>query len=81
MTRTTYTIYWKHSYHGEGTFTIRAETPELAAEYAADEIAWDLVDDPDDELELCTIQDDLEVEVYEGTCLVKPLSPPLAVFE
>ena len=86
MTDKNYTIYWKHSYHGEGSFNIETATPELAAFWSAQELAGDFVlnhlEDVDDEdaedLERQMFLDNLEIDVYEGVCLVRPTSPPLA---
>lgn len=74
----TYTIYWSHPSAGEGTFTIGAPTPENAVSGAAHEIAWDIYDTESEDLERDFFIDDLTVEAYLGTCLIKPTSKPLA---
>lgn len=88
MTDTTYTVYWKHPHHGEGSFAQVAPNPQKAADWAADEITSDIMDcecENDYEYEDIGLQkmlfmDDLEVDVYEGVCLVRPISQPLASF-
>ena len=88
MINTTYTIYWSHPHRGDGTFNISAPDAKTAADWAADEITYDFYDHEceneydyeDTHLLMDVFKDDLEVEVYEGTCLVKPCSPPLAIF-
>ncbi len=85
MTDKTYSIYWKHPHYGESSFTIAAQNPQKAADWAAEEISDDYIllyteETSDEDLERQMFLDDLEVDVYEGVCLVRPASPPLASY-
>jgi hypothetical protein len=76
---THYTIFWKHPTHGEGSYGIERVSVEVAGNEALDDVPENLAGDEDgwmDPLEVSTIQDDIEIVVYEGSHCVRPDRAP-----
>ncbi len=75
-----YTVFWSHPYHGTGAFTVDAASAQIAGQEAADSLPEDFADDDQDELELSSIRDDLDIAVWEGTHTARPETDPVFVF-
>lgn len=71
-----FTIFWKHPRLGEGSYTIAYCDAQSAGDDALDELASDMSDDPEDDLDVSLIRDDLDVVVYAGAHNQRPETPP-----
>ena len=70
------TIFWKHPHLGNGCYTVDTATPKDAAEWAADELPGDLVEDYDDEFDEMRIRNDLSIKVWTGSHSTMPSGEP-----
>lgn len=70
------TIFWKHPHLGNGCYTVDTATPKDAAEWAADELPGDLVEDDGDEMDEMLIRDDLSIKVWIGSHSTMPSGEP-----
>lgn len=70
------TIFWKHPHLGNGCYTVDTATPKDAAEWAADELPGDLVEDDGDEWDEMRIRDDLSIKVWAGSHSTMPSGEP-----
>ena len=70
------TIFWKHPHLGNGCYTVDTASPKDAAEWAADELPGDLVEDDGDERDEMRIRDDLSIKVWTGSHSTMPSGEP-----
>jgi hypothetical protein len=75
------TVFWKHPYHGEGSFQVDTPSLEAAATEAAESLPSDLADDEADDLEHASILDDLDIVVFVGKHQDRPSDEPDYTFK
>ena len=75
-----FSVFWSHPYYGNGMFVIDAATAEEAGIEAGESLSEHLADDEEDQLEIASICDDLDVDVWEGAHSLRPDTPPNYVF-
>lgn len=71
-----FTVFWSHPYHGSGSLQVDATTAKQAGDDTSDSLAEDFAEDEDDMLEVASIRDDLEIDVFEGAHKERPTATP-----